>query len=123
MTEAANPEWLKTCFVMDAFKNAFAVPIGPEHNEALLRGDMPVGGRLVFVGTSVNPEFQNLLGASLGLYQMSVTARDILLRHADALDRAGTDATIELGLIFQQQAANLNLVIRQAHEGLSLNKS
>ena len=123
MSEPANEEWLNTCFVMDDFKNAFAIPLGPEHNEALLRGEMPVGGRLVFVGTSVNPEFHNLLGAALGLYQMSITARDILLRHADALDRAGTDATVELGLIFQQQAANLNLVIRQAHEGFKQNKS
>jgi hypothetical protein len=122
VSEAANPEWLETCFVMDMFKNIFAVPIGPEHNEALLRGEMPVGGRMVSIGTAVNPEFHNLFHASLALYQMAVTGRDILLQHADALDRAGTPGTIELSSIFQQQAANFNLVIRQANEGYYQNK-
>ena len=122
MTEPAKPEWLETCFVMDTFNNIFAVPVGPEHNEALLRGDLPVGGRMVSVGTAVNPEFHNLFHASLALYQMSVTARDILLQHADALDRAGTNTTIELASVFQQQAANLNLVIRQANQGYRQNK-
>lgn len=122
MTEAAKPEWLGTCFVMDTANNIFAVPIGPEHNEALSRGEMPVGGRLVSIGTAVSPEFHNLFHASLALYQMSVTARDILVQHADALDRAGSDATIGLAAVFQQQAANLNLVIRQANQGYYENK-
>jgi hypothetical protein len=107
-------------FVTDMSGNVFALPIGPEHNALLAAGQVPPGLELVLLNGACNPEYKHLLAASLILFQMAEQAKIMFELHGEQLQEVGTPALVDLGVKFEQMAANLNLAQRQAVEGAAV---
>lgn len=105
-------------FVTDAHGNVYSMPIGPEHNAALAAGQPPEGLELVMFGATVPPKYRDLLAASCVMYQMVEAAKTLIEQHGEHLQGVGTPALMQVGVQFEQMAANLNLAQRQAREGI-----
>lgn len=104
-------------FVTDMSGNVYALPIGPEHNEILAAGQVPPGLELVLLNGACNPEYKHLLASSLILFQLAEQAKIMFELHGEQLQSVGTPTLVDLGMKFEQMAANLNLAQRQAVEG------
>lgn len=105
-------------FVVDIVGNVFSMPIGPEHNAKIAKGEAPDGFELVMLKGATNPKYEHLLASSAILYQMVEAAKTLLEAHSEHLYNAGTPTLAQVGASFEQMAANLNLAQRQATEGL-----
>lgn len=106
-------------FVTDHVGNLFSMPVGPEYNEAISKGVQPPGFELVMVKGAANPKYEHLLAGALILYQMVEAAKTLLEQHSEHLQNAGTPMLMQIGVTFEQMAANLNLAQRQSTEGLA----
>lgn len=113
-----HEEVMGVTFVTDPCLNVFALPIGPEHNEAIAAGRPPEGFELVVLGTMVSPKYQHLVASSCVMYQMIEAAKTLIEAHGEHLQEVGTPNMVALSIQFEQMAANLNLAQRQAREGL-----
>lgn len=105
-------------FVTDPYGNVYSLPIGPEHNAALQAGQPPEGFELVMMQAPINPKYHHLLAASCIMYQMIEAAKALIEAHGEHLQNVGTPQLMQVGVQFEQMAANLNLAQRQAREGL-----
>lgn len=114
-----GPEIMGRTFVTDHVGNLFSMPIGPEHNAAIAKGEPPPGFELVMAKGAVNPKYEHLLAGALILYQMVEAAKTLLEQHSEHLQNAGTPMLMQIGVTFEQMAANLNLAQRQSTEGLA----
>lgn len=113
-----HDEIMTRTFVVDPYGNVYSLPVGPEHNAALEAGEPPEGFELVMMQAPVNPKYHHLLAGALILYQMCEAAKTLIEAHGEHLQNVGTPGLMQVGVQFEQMAANINLAQRQATEGL-----
>lgn len=111
-------ELLTRTFVVDDAGNTYSTISNKTNDGLMSQGVAPPGFEPVFVIAGVNPKYRNLLSASMMLYHMCESAKDVMAEMSDAIQINSHPMAPTLSLQLEQLAANMNVALRCAEEGL-----